>query len=66
MLEIINKIRDFFYDGPVKDVPKNHKHCPPCGGTGDDDPFMDCLYCEGRGYVSYRDYVKIKRELGEW
>jgi len=62
-LKFLKAIKDFFYDGPVKDVPKGHVHCPGCGGNGLDEPFMDCLYCDGQGHVPHNTYIDIMKEL---
>ena len=39
-----------------KEIPSTHKECPVCEGTGDYDPFIDCLTCDGQGHMHINVY----------
>ena len=51
MIKLFGILKNFFYTGPVNDVPAGCRHCPACDGTGNYDSFIDCLNCDGRGYI---------------
>jgi len=64
---IMNKLfgifKDFFYNGPVKDVPNGSRNCPTCNGTGNYDSFIDCVTCDGQGNVDYEMYIKAIQKI---
>lgn len=63
-LSIFIKLKQIFVRQPIK-IPSGHKKCGDCDGTGDYDEWIDCLECNGYGYIpiypelSNREYLKI-------
>lgn len=47
-------------------IPKGYKECPCCVGKGWDDNYddewVDCYYCDGKGYVKEKEYNKYFEE----
>jgi DnaJ-class molecular chaperone len=58
MLKILSKIINLFSIKP-KAIPSNSKMCPKCKGIGEYDVWIDCLYCDGQGYIEEQQYNKM-------
>lgn len=63
MIDLYRILKTLFYTGPVKEIPKGSRHCPDCDGTGNYDSFMDCLACDGKGYINYEVYIKAIQKI---
>lgn len=61
---MLNFMKNVFGSKPKK-IPPNHKECPICEGTGDYDPLIDCLNCDGKGYIHNNEYYD-KLNAGEF
>ena len=60
-MKLIEKVISVFKREP-KVVPENHKVCPRCDGTGEFEVLIDCLVCDGHGYISNKEYFKMLYE----
>lgn len=48
-MSVIDYLKNYFNS---KQIPDNYEICPGCDGTGLEDVFIDCEYCNGVGAVS--------------
>lgn len=60
-MKIVDFCANLFKSKP-KEIPQGHKECFNCDGTGEYESFIDCLVCDGQGYLSNKDYYKLLNE----
>jgi DnaJ-class molecular chaperone len=58
MIKFFKKLISFFYVPVVRD-----RVCPECNGVGAEDCFVNCSYCDGRGWVSEEKFNKYKEPI---
>ncbi|MGI8382528.1 hypothetical protein ACR0S4_28585 [Priestia megaterium] len=60
MIELLKKLKKLLMVNQEEDrIPHNHKLCDACYGTGLEDVFSTCEFCDGDGIVkqTYKEYV---------
>jgi len=60
-MKIVDMCVNLFKSKP-KEIPPGYKECFNCNGTGEYESFIDCLVCDGQGFLDNKNYYKSLKE----